>query len=194
MLRRLAVVVVLGLVGCAHQSSPMMLIWTNNRLPGLQKGIDRTALSQARVRLEFVDERPEPRDLVGIRNGTGEEFRTFTQVLPWFGQHFEESLVQYGVQVVRSEETVRVRVTLSHLLVIEGGDYVAQLQGRVEVLSPAGGPPVATFRLKGKSEPRGKTDDGRMVSHAASKAVLDAAHNLLDDPEFVLALRLPPRQ
>ena len=101
-----------------------MLTWTDNRLPRLEQRVDRTALSLVRVRLEFADERPEPRDLVGVRSGTREEFRTLTPVLPWFSQHLQEALVQYGVQVVRSEETVRVRVTLAHLLVTEGSDYV----------------------------------------------------------------------
>ncbi len=62
------------------------------------------------------------------------------------------------------------------------------------MLAPEGGAPVATFRLKGKSEPRGKTDDARMVSHSLSKAVLDVARNLLNDPLFVESLRLPARQ
>ncbi|MGC4119927.1 MAG: hypothetical protein QM765_36190 [Myxococcales bacterium] len=177
--------------GCAHTSGPYELQWMADHPPRL-KAMDRTGVYNERLRFEFFDERPEPRELFGVRASTGHEYRTSTAIGSWAASHFKKTLTEYGVPVVESGETVVVRIYVTKVLVTEGGVYRGEFNYRAEAWRPNQPQPFWRGLIQALSRRWGRSASVDMFQGTLTNVVLDAARDLLDDPGFLNSLRMPP--
>jgi hypothetical protein len=179
-------VCLLGLVAaCAH--GPFPLEWTGGSPPRL-KPLDRSALLTERVRCQFIDERPEPRSMFGVRPA-GREYHASDPLGSWVEQHFVSTLSSYGVPIVSEGETVLLRISLTRLLVTEGNTYRGEMNFRADALRPGQQEPFWRGVIQAGSNRWGSTADLGMYREVLSNTVLDAARDLMDDPGFIASMR-----